>query len=271
MDTSQDRGLTDEELAEITACPHCGTDLPLPVREHRARCERCQTEYRRLAYGWDLTAPERDRGDALWATWDTLQANGVVSYESDPEHNLAVGDREDCLEFGRFCALGGLVLDVGCGPQAWPTHFDTAPSSTRFVGIDPLVGDHPAVYAQIRALAEFLPFRDNVFDHVVFSGTLDHFVDPARALREAARAVAVGGTIEVVLGHKRSDAPPPVTSHAWYERLHRPEGADDAFHVKRLDAAKTGELFAAAGLRIIEREVMPVDAYRTTFFYRLTV
>ena len=147
----------------------------------------------------------------LWETWEAIQANGLVGYAEDPEHNIAVGEREDATEFARFCRLEGTVLDVGCGPQRWPSYFRDFAPATRFVGVDPLVsGD--ADYLTLRALAEHLPFADRSFDRVLFATTLDHFVAPERALEEAARVLEPAGIIAAWVGHKLPDAPRPVHS-----------------------------------------------------------
>lgn len=204
-----------------------------------------------------------------WQAWEVLQANGVASYESDPEHNLAVGERSDFRRFGEFCDLSGDVLDVGCGPQPWPSHFSAAPPQTRLVGVDPLVGERPADYTQVRGLAEHLPFADAAFDHVVFATTLDHFVDPVAALREAIRVHRPGGTIVAFVGHKSPEAPRPAKSPSWYTELRPPNGYDDVFHVKRLDPSAAEDLFARSGLRLVEAESHVVDEYRSNHFFRL--
>jgi SAM-dependent methyltransferase len=256
-----------EELSEILACPVCRG--PLEQREAEARCTACGTTYGRLPYAWDLTPPRDRWSSGDWEAWEQLQQNGDVSYREDPEHNLGVGPREDYLAFSTFAELGGLVLDVGCGPQPWPTHFAHHEPGTRFVGIDPLVGTQDADYTQLRALAEYVPFADGAFDHVVFATSLDHFVDPAVALNEARRVTAPEGTVEVWVGHKRADAPPPAISPEWYRSLVKPRDADDVFHLRRLSEDDSEALFARAGLLIVRAEVHRVDEFRTNRFYKL--
>jgi SAM-dependent methyltransferase len=251
------------------ACPACRTPLP-PLAGDAVSCPACGARYRRLPYAWDLTPPREAWTAGQWETWERLQANGAVSYEADPEHNLGVGEREDVQRFSRFSALHGDVLDVGCGPQPWPAYFDHHAVGTRFAGVDPLVGEREGAYPRYRALAEHLPFADDGFDVVLFAGTLDHFVDPAAALAEAVRVLAPGGTIEVYLGHKRAGAPPPAVSHAWYERLEVPDGAHDRFHMERFGPDDALALFAAAGLDVARREDHAVDAWRSYHFYRVS-
>ena len=155
-------------LTGVLACPDCRVPLIVPG-DVDLRCGDCGACFVRLPFGWDLRPASTRPASDLWPVWEQMQANGVVSYASDPEHNLGVGPRPDYLAFGQFCRFDGDVLDVGCGPQAWPTHFTDYTSRTRFVGVDPLVGDAPADYAQLRALGERLPFRNDTFDHLVLS------------------------------------------------------------------------------------------------------
>lgn len=258
-----------EVPAEVVACPTCRSPLGLGA-DDGAKCPSCGRLFRRLAFGWELLPDAEDTGAEVWQAWDQLQANGAVTYEADPDNNLAVGRRDDATAFARFARLEGFVLDVGCGPQRRPAYFDPHRDGTRFVGVDPLVGQSQADYPQIRALAEHLPFRDEVFDRVLFATTLDHFVDPGRALREAARVVSPSGEIAVWLGHKSPGAPPPTVSNAWYDALEVPEGAEDLFHFKRLAPEDAVVMFEAAGLEIGRREDHRVDQYRSNHFYALT-
>lgn len=250
------------------ACPACR--IPLPALEGDAvRCASCGATFRRLPFAWDLTPPPERLTPGQWEVWEQLQRNGEVSYEADPEHNLGVGEREDVQAFSRFSQLHGDVLDVGCGPQPWPAYFDHHAEGTRFVGVDPLVGEREGGFERFRALAEHLPFSGGSFDVVLFAGTLDHFVDPGAALAEAVRVLRSGGTISVYLGHKRPGAPKPAVSHDWYEALEVPEGAEDRFHMERFGPDEATALFATGGLEIVDQEDHRVDAWRSYHFYRL--
>jgi len=263
------RELAPRQLAALLACPACGTALAPAADATDVTCPGCGATYERLAFAWDLTPPRAHLTAEAWATWEELQANGVVAYEADPQNNLGIGEREDYNLFQRFADLRGLVLDIGCGPQEWPSHFSDEPGRAEFVGIDPLVGERPARYTRVRGLAEHLPFATGAFDQAVFATTLDHFVDPVLALAEARRVVSSEGTIDIWLGHKSPDAPRPPTSPAWYESLEEPTGADDLFHIKRMDDADARSLFSAAGLAIAAEETHRVDEYRTNHFYKL--
>jgi SAM-dependent methyltransferase len=258
----------DAELPRLLACPDCSGSLAA-AEGGDLRCESCGGGYARLASGWDLTPPRERWSSEDWRTWEALQANGEVSYREDPEHNTAVGEPEDAIAYARFADLRGRVLDIGCGPQPWPAYFADYADGTRFVGVDPLVGEREARYPQLRALAEYLPFRPGSFDRVLFATTLDHFVAPGAALGEARRVLKDDGAIIAWVGHKDPAAPPPEHSPEWYRRLELPDGAEDLFHVKRLDPTDSEALFADAGLTVVEREDLPVHEYRSNHFFKL--
>jgi SAM-dependent methyltransferase len=211
----------------------------------------------------DLKQPE-------WRTWAQLQDNGIVSYQADPEHNLGVGKREDFLEFARFCGFRGNVLDVGVGPQRCPTHIEYCDNpDVFFVGVDPLVGDQPRCFSFVRALGEYLPFRGELFDQVLFVTSLDHFIDPGPALAESVRVLRPGGDLCIWIGEKRAGAPRPAQSNDWYDRLTVPVGAEDRFHYKRFNAGEIEEKIAGMALRIVERRVIRIDEWRSNIFYRI--
>jgi SAM-dependent methyltransferase len=257
-----------EEFADAIACAVCGERLVL-ARSQDAVCGQCNESYRWLGHTWNLMPLQCRESSELWAVWDQLQINGLVSYRADPEHNLAVGERPDCRDFSDFCGFDGRVLDVGCGPQLWPAYFRGQTARTRFVGVDPLIEGPSAQYLQLRAVAEYLPLRSSVFDHVVFATSLDHFVDPVRALGEARRACRADGQIDVWVGEKRAGAPPRAESPGWYRRLERPSGSDDLFHIKRLDVNDVERLVQEAGLHTRDHEVRRVDEFRMNHFFRL--
>ncbi|MBK8125693.1 MAG: methyltransferase domain-containing protein [Elusimicrobia bacterium] len=160
-----------------------------------------------------------------YAMWEQLQENGEVSYREDPEHNLGVGARADHLAFADFCGFHGNVLDVGVGPQKEPTHLQRArDKSAFFVGIDPLAGEQPRNFAFVRGLAEHLPFRDGVFDQVLFVTSLDHMLDPVGALREARRVTKPEGRVFLWMGEKNPARPSPPAAPPGTRRSKRRRG-----------------------------------------------
>jgi hypothetical protein len=141
------------------------------VEEFGAVCGQCEKSDRWTGHRWDLVPSRCRESSVLWAVWDQLKVNGLVSYREDRDHNLAVGERPDCQDFSDFCRFDGRVPDVGCGPQSWPAYFRGQSARTRFAGVEPLIEDSSAQYLQHGAVVEYLPYRPTVFDHVVFAAS----------------------------------------------------------------------------------------------------
>jgi SAM-dependent methyltransferase len=211
-------------LAEILGCPVCHA----PIAD--ARCTACGRTYPDGDYT-PVPPPDRDV-QSKWGLWEQLQANGAEVYDGDPAANLSVGERADARAFAAFSQLQGCVLDVGCGPQALPSYS----GGEQFVGIDPLRGGRRE-FAFVQGIAEYLPFRDAVFDRVLFATSLDHMLSPQRALAESRRVLKPDGL--VCVGHGE---PPPPARRGWRERVsgfirgstllgyRTPRGAVDPFH-----------------------------------------
>jgi SAM-dependent methyltransferase len=109
-------------------------------------------------------------------------------------------------------AEGRRVLDVGCGPGTLLVRL--ARAGADVVGID-LVPSHIELARQSLHLlglradlevadAEELPFSDASFDRVVANNSLQFTPDLDAALREIHRVLRPGGTVHVVLYHRRS-------------------------------------------------------------------
>lgn len=88
---------------------------------------------------------------------------------------------------------GEYILDVGCGLGATGSYL-AAQKAIPF-GIDisfttARASSYPNGYkAVLQASAETLPFADLSFDGATFMGTLEHFLDPIKALCEVSRTL----------------------------------------------------------------------------------
>jgi SAM-dependent methyltransferase len=261
---------------DLLVCSVCHGSLRDTDNDADVECLGCARSYARRDGIADLTpAPPPDEVlRSKWSLWEELQANGEMSYQHESEASLSVGERQDAARFTVFCNLRGTVLDVGCGPQARPSYA----GAERFVGIDPLRGERRREFDFVQGIGEYLPFCDGVFDHVLFATSLDHLLDPTRALREAARVLAPHGTIEIWSG----EVPEPPTlvqsvatavrllgraevrefAQSVRDRLHLsrrldsgyvvPSGAADAFHFFQPTRAKVDGIIAAADLVPLE-------------------
>lgn len=206
----------------------------------------------------------------LWKAWDKLQDNGVTSYENSPTNNLGVGPRKDFMQFAEFCNFNGLIIDIGVGPQKSPTHIEyNTKTGVTFIGLDPLVGQQPRNFAFVQGLGEYLPFGSELFDQALFVTSLDHFIDPIIALKEAKRVIKKDGSVCVWLGEKDKSAPKPAESPEWYKALQIPEGAEDPFHYRRFSVDDFKAFLPKTGLKITEEKVIIVDQWRKNCFFRL--
>jgi uncharacterized protein YbaR (Trm112 family) len=111
---------------------------------------------------------------------------------------------------------GDLVLEVGSGNRPYARsdvlcdlgHFG---QEARYSGTSAsgLTTDRPFVFGD----AHVLPFRDNAFDYLICSHTLEHLPDPERFLKEAARVSSRGciltpsRTFELMIAE---------VTHLWY-------------------------------------------------------
>ena len=124
-------------------------------------------------------------------------------YELEPE----------IIAFADFpSAAGKRVLELGVGMGSDFLRFARVAASTTGVDLTEraveITRDRLAaagLEATVRtADAERLPFEDGSFDLVYSWGVLHHSPDPARAMAEAVRVLAPGGTLRLMLYHRRS-------------------------------------------------------------------
>lgn len=116
----------------------------------------------------------------------------------------------DAVGFDRWAGCD--VLEAGCGVGTDGAHF--AAAGARYTGLD--FSDTALSLARRRfSLAnvpgEFvassivdLPFPDNTFDLVYSHGVIHHVQDTATAVREFHRVLRPGGTVVVMVYHRRS-------------------------------------------------------------------
>jgi SAM-dependent methyltransferase len=87
---------------------------------------------------------------------------------------------------GLLGTTSATALDVGCG-----NGFLRSLGFSDAIGID--IRLNPAV--TVRASAENLPFRDQIFDLVFAGEVLEHLNEPAQALNEWTRVLRTGGSL----------------------------------------------------------------------------
>jgi 2-polyprenyl-3-methyl-5-hydroxy-6-metoxy-1,4-benzoquinol methylase len=73
------------------------------------------------------------------------------------------------------------------------------------MGIDPYLGDAARQFPFAQALGEYLPFRRQAFDGVLYAGVIDHVIDPQQSLDRARTIIKPKGKLFVWYGPRRVD------------------------------------------------------------------
>jgi SAM-dependent methyltransferase len=184
-------------------------------------------------------------GDRYWEAMDPARAEA----RSLARAELALGLLE------RASIRGGTLLDVGCGPGWTLERFSRAGFTARGVEASPAA----AARARERGLTvEVLDLESDPlpagFDLLTAFEVLEHVRDPLRLLRSMAGALAPGGRLLISL---------PNEFHL-LRRLsilagrpgaagHRQFGGHDDPHLRLFNPLESERLFAAAGLRVLDR------------------
>lgn len=113
-----------------------------------------------------------------------------------PWHMRRVADRMGGMN-------GRKVLDVACGTGEWLA--ELADRGARTAGID--ISSRAVEQCRRRlpeadireGVAEQMPFEDGYFDLVTCLGSLEHFLDQPRALREMRRVAKPGATLLILV------------------------------------------------------------------------
>jgi ubiquinone/menaquinone biosynthesis C-methylase UbiE/uncharacterized protein YbaR (Trm112 family) len=262
------------KFKNIFVCPKCKKPMQLNIdynstKEQSIACEKCLDVFH-FENGTLNLIPNSDFHDEMWSTWNELQGNGLAAYINDPTNNLSVGERKIAKKFSSFCNLKGLVLDVGCGRQEWPTYFYNHDVDTTFIGIDPLINKRNDKYLQIKALAEYLPFKNKIFDNILFAGSLDHFVSPGKSLMEAIRVLKEDGEVNILIGTKKKalEKKDNNIQPEWYLKLKKPSKANDLFHFEKWNLDKTIKLIKENNYTILDIDKYVLDEIRIAYFIK---
>ncbi len=209
------------KLEENLVCPLSG--LPLGLRPESGGGAALVTPDRRIFYPREsgvfnlipdpLPSPLADKA----ALWRQLQENAMLGYEMAPFLNLFATGGPVARYLAAFMDLRGLVLEVGCGPQRGVPAYIPSENPVVYWGLDPLLGEQPRDFPFLLGMAELLPFGSAVFDSLVYCSCLDHMIDYAQALRQAARVLKPGGCINLALDLIEKSEPRP----AWLDKIRR--------------------------------------------------
>jgi SAM-dependent methyltransferase len=164
---------------------------------------------------------------------------------------------------------GQRALDVGCGPGALTRELVSRLGPDAVAAVDPSSSFVDAARERnagvdVRlASAEDLPFGDGEFDASLAQLVVHFMADPVAGLREMARVTRAGGAVAAcVWDHGGGQGPLSL----FWEAVHSLDA--DARDESELAGAREGhlaELFATAGLRVIEETVLAVRVEHVSF------
>ena len=171
------------------------------IIEGKLICDKCGEIYPVQAGIPDLI-PKRKTASAEWRMWqdhlDGFQERREQRVENPERLATKMGKKsQPQRKFAEFTRIHqGKVLDVGCGPGKFRFNFNR--NAVTYYGLDPIV--HPQVenFPFVRALSEYIPFKDGTFSHMIIVSALDHFKDLETFFQEARRVLKPDGKLHIV-------------------------------------------------------------------------
>ncbi|MBF0358695.1 MAG: methyltransferase domain-containing protein [Magnetococcales bacterium] len=206
-----------EKALTILVCPRCRSDLaPNGEPVTAFSCQSCSTNYPIID---DIPRMLIVEESLLQEAKDHWEDSPNFQYEAKEElYSKAYYEEQDqwranevdpySMDIYRFEEVAGkITLDIGCG-SGWVVK-TFARSGAYSVGVDFTeravistqtalkIYDLPGMVVQ--ADAQFLPFRDGVFDRVTSTGVLHHIPDTEKGIKEAHRVLKPGGSALISL------------------------------------------------------------------------
>jgi len=189
-------------LLQYLACP-VDNSVPLTAIRNVAgkvvALESRDREYR-VVNNIPRMIPDLDEGrDRGLAVWQELQHRLAKRAQDPSERVFSTEDDRIAPHVGEIIGRtgSGLFLDVGCGALPQPAYMAASDGSITWIGIDPIVGDVARRFPFAQALGEYLSFRPQVFDGVLYASVLRNILDPLRSLRRARSILKPEGKLYV--------------------------------------------------------------------------
>ncbi|WP_434685290.1 methyltransferase domain-containing protein [Pseudanabaena minima] len=134
--------------------------------------------------------------------WKIVQSIGEESYLFDGmEGNFSTENWLPAKDISKiicqYIHKDDSVLDVGCGLLEKPAYIVDAFAKTKFFGVDPMLGIKERAFPFVQAYGDFLPFRSNIFEMILYVSSLDHLIKPIQSLREAYKILKPNGYVVI--------------------------------------------------------------------------
>ena len=126
--------------------------------------------------------------------WEELQSEEFRDYLQSPEGIFSTENNIVALKIHDIIInyISGNCLDIGCGALARPSYMN---KFINWFGTDPYYGNAKREFPFVQGVAEYLPFADKSFDNVFMGTSIDHFLNPEKAILEARRVLKDNGKI----------------------------------------------------------------------------
>ncbi len=146
-----------------------------------------------------LEAEDLPTDDPKWQKWAQLQEVEFQTYHDSFVGVFSIAGYNVPEKVGEIlndtCGTG-LCLDVGCGILPQPSYMKAC-TRMHFFGMDPFTGDEPRTFPFAQAYGEYIPFKEDTFDTVLYASVIDHLYDPLRSLRDANRVLKEDGSLMI--------------------------------------------------------------------------
>jgi SAM-dependent methyltransferase len=138
--------------------------------------------------------------------WKRLQEVEWAAYRVSPVGVFSVDGNDTAAEVGKIITKAKVAacLDVGCGVLPFPAYMKESPDVT-FYGIDPFLGDINRSFPFVQGLGDYLPFRNETFESILYASTIDHMIEPDLSLRDACRVLAEDGVLFIWFTPRKRD------------------------------------------------------------------
>ena len=188
---------TPEQALEINVTQSKGDQ----IIDGSIACKACGSEHQIRSGIADLV-PGDIVSSSDWQLWNE-HLNGFAArrewrIQHPQQFSSQITNRSESLfkAFADFVNIkSGKVLDVGCGPGNFGKKLG---KDVAYYGIDPLPLEETDTFPAVRAIAEYLPFRTDMFTDIVVMAALDHFQDVSAFCKEAVRVLQPNGKLHIV-------------------------------------------------------------------------
>lgn len=173
---------------ELFACPECQGKLSVTETSHKIICKCCNANFS-ICESIPVFYPVDNQEVATLedAHWSSLSNDHQNLYENMPDESYQFFINKFSLESNTT------GLEIGCGDGPFSRRLHTTNNYGIDVSLPLLKISHNMVAVQGNALR--LPFKNNVFDWIIYAYSLHHMPDTQIAITEAVRVLKPGGKI----------------------------------------------------------------------------